>query len=99
MLHGVQFQQGDEGAGRLDPVELLQEARDQQGHGGENCQGRPAGRHLTAPEDAEFSSPSAAVSIVHGGHANGLIAWKNGTGKTLKEIEAEAEHWSSSGGA
>ncbi|HDQ45910.1 MAG TPA: DUF4357 domain-containing protein, partial [bacterium] len=31
---------------------------------------------------------SAAASVVHGGHANGLIAWKNQEGKTLKEIEA-----------
>jgi hypothetical protein len=53
--------------------------------------------HLIFTEDAEFSSPSAAASIVHGGHANGLIAWKNGKGKTLKEIEAEAEYRFSSG--
>jgi hypothetical protein len=53
--------------------------------------------HLVFTEDAEFSSPSAAASIVHGGHANGLIAWKSGKGKTLKEIEAEAEHRFSSG--
>lgn len=38
-------------------------------------------------QDCEFSSPSAAASIVHGGHANGLTAWKNTKGKTLKEIE------------
>jgi len=55
--------------------------------------------HLVFTEDAEFSSPSAAASIVHGGHANGLIAWKNGKGKTLKEIEAEAEQRFSSGRA
>jgi hypothetical protein len=38
--------------------------------------------------DVEFSSPSAAASVIHGGHANGLIAWKNAQGATLKEIEA-----------
>ena len=38
--------------------------------------------------DEEFSSPSAAAAVVHGGHANGLIAWKNKVGKTLKEIES-----------
>lgn len=44
--------------------------------------------HLVFTSDAEFSSPSAAAAVVHGGHANGLIAWKNSKGKTLKEIEA-----------
>ncbi|HDQ45221.1 MAG TPA: DUF4357 domain-containing protein [bacterium] len=44
--------------------------------------------HFLFTRDAEFSSPSAAASVVHGGHANGLIAWKNQEGKTLKEIEA-----------
>ena len=39
-------------------------------------------------KDAEFSSPSAAAAVVHGGHANGLIVWKNSKGKTLKEIES-----------
>jgi len=38
--------------------------------------------------DEEFSSPSAAAAVIHGGHANGLIAWKNKNGKTLKEIES-----------
>jgi hypothetical protein len=27
-------------------------------------------------KDVEFSSPSAAAAVIHGGHANGLIAWK-----------------------
>jgi hypothetical protein len=44
--------------------------------------------HLVFTRDEEFSSPSAAAAVVHGGHANGLIAWKNKDGKTLKEIEA-----------
>jgi len=44
--------------------------------------------HLVFTRDAEFSSPSAAAAVVHGGHANGLIAWKNSKGKTLKEIES-----------
>jgi hypothetical protein len=44
--------------------------------------------HLLFNRDVEFSSPSAAAAVVHGGHANGLIAWKNKTGKTLKEIES-----------
>jgi len=44
--------------------------------------------HLVFTRDEEFSSPSAAASVVHGGHANGLIAWKNKEDKTLKEIES-----------
>lgn len=44
--------------------------------------------HLVFTRDEEFSSPSAAAAVVHGGHANGLIAWKNQEGKTLKEIES-----------
>ncbi len=44
--------------------------------------------HLVFTRDEEFSSPSAAAAVVHGGHANGLIAWKNKEGKTLKEIES-----------
>ncbi len=45
------------------------------------------GDHLTFTRDTEFSSPSAAATVVHGGSANGLLAWKNKSGKTLKELE------------
>jgi Domain of unknown function (DUF4357) len=38
--------------------------------------------------DVEFTSPSAAAAVIHGGHANGLTAWKNKNGKTLKELES-----------
>ena len=38
--------------------------------------------------DVEFSSPSAAAAVIHGGHANGLSAWKDGNGRTLKEMES-----------
>lgn len=44
--------------------------------------------HLLFIKDTEFSSPSAAASVIHGGHANGLTAWRNAEGKTLKEIES-----------
>ena len=44
--------------------------------------------YLLFTRDEEFSSPSAAAAVIHGGHANGLIAWKNKNGKTLKEIES-----------
>lgn len=43
---------------------------------------------LVFVEDVEFSSPSAAAAVIHGGHANGLTAWKDARGKTLKEIES-----------
>lgn len=42
---------------------------------------------LVFAKDYEFSSPSAAASIIHGGHANGLISWKTPKGVTLKELE------------
>jgi hypothetical protein len=43
---------------------------------------------LKFTRDSEFSSPSAAATVVHGGSANGLLAWKSKDGKTLKELEA-----------
>lgn len=46
------------------------------------------GGHLRFTRDAEFSSPSAAATVIHGGSANGLLAWKDKDGKTLKELEA-----------
>ncbi len=39
-------------------------------------------------EDVEFSSPSAAAAVIHGGHANGLTSWKNLKGRTLKDMES-----------
>jgi hypothetical protein len=47
-----------------------------------------SGDHFRFVRDVEFSSPSAAATVVHGGSANGLLAWKNRSGKTLKELEA-----------
>ncbi len=38
--------------------------------------------------DVEFSSPSAAATVIHGGSANGLLAWKDPDGHTLKDLEA-----------
>jgi len=40
-------------------------------------------------KDSEFSSPSAAAAVIHGGSANGLIAWKNEDGKSLKELDEQ----------
>jgi hypothetical protein len=48
------------------------------------------GEFLVFTKDAEFSSPSAAAAVVHGGSANGLLAWKNGEGKSLKQIDEQA---------
>jgi hypothetical protein len=42
---------------------------------------------LCFAKDAEFSSPSAAAAVIHGGSANGLTAWKTEGGKTLKQVE------------
>ena len=38
-------------------------------------------------KDVEFSSPSAAAAVIHGGSANGLTAWKDERGNSLKELE------------
>jgi hypothetical protein len=45
---------------------------------------------LVFTRDAEFSSPSAAAAAIHGGSANGLIAWKTAGGKSLKQLDAQA---------
>ena len=49
----------------------------------------PENSHLVFTQDVEFSSPSAAAAVVHGGSANGLTAWKDRKGRTLKELEAD----------
>ena len=46
------------------------------------------GDRLVFARNVEFASPSAAAAVVHGGHANGLTAWKSTDGRTLKEIES-----------
>ena len=38
-------------------------------------------------KDSEFTSPSAAAVVIHGGNANGLILWKTKDGKTLKQLD------------
>jgi len=48
-------------------------------------------KKLVFIKDIEFSSPSAAAAVIHGGSANGLIAWKNKQGKTLKALENATE--------
>ncbi len=39
-------------------------------------------------KDTEFSSPSAAAAVIHGGSANGLTAWVNSDGKSLKSLQS-----------
>jgi hypothetical protein len=41
-------------------------------------------------KDSEFSSPSAAAAVVHGGGASGLTEWKTKDGRTLKELDEMA---------
>lgn len=43
---------------------------------------------LAFQQDHEFSSPSAAAAIVHGGTANGRTAWKDEKNRTLKALES-----------
>ena len=45
---------------------------------------------LVFTKDAEFSSPSAAAVVIHGGSANGLTAWKTKDGKSLKQLDEQA---------
>lgn len=42
---------------------------------------------LVFVKDVEFSSPSAAAAVVCGGSVAGPLAWKDSSGKTLKELE------------
>ena len=44
----------------------------------------------TFTKDTEFTSPSSAAVVVHGGSANGLTAWKNQAGESLKQLEETA---------
>ena len=45
---------------------------------------------LLFTKDSEFTSPSAAAVVVHGGSANGLSAWKTEGGKSLKQLDEQA---------
>ncbi|MGA2433832.1 MAG: DUF4357 domain-containing protein [Bryobacteraceae bacterium] len=48
------------------------------------------GGFLVFTRDVEFSSPSAAAVVIHGGSANGLLAWKTAEGKSLKQLDEQA---------
>jgi hypothetical protein len=43
----------------------------------------------TFTKDAEFSSPSAAAAVIHGGGANGLTEWRTQDGRQLKELDQQ----------
>ncbi len=45
---------------------------------------------LLFTKDSEFSSPSAAAVVIHGGSANGLTAWKTKDGTSLKQLDEQA---------
>ena len=45
---------------------------------------------LVFTKDVEFTSPSAAAVVIHGGSANGLTAWRNADGMTLKQLDEHA---------
>jgi hypothetical protein len=45
---------------------------------------------LVFTRDAEFSSPSAAAAVIHGGSVNGLTAWKTESGKSLRQLDEQA---------
>ncbi len=48
------------------------------------------GEFLVFTRDTEFSSPSAAAAVVHGGSANGLIVWKTQDGRSLKQLDEQS---------
>lgn len=43
--------------------------------------------HFVFIKDLEFGSPSTAATVVKGGATNGLTAWKDSRGRSLKELE------------
>lgn len=46
-----------------------------------------SGNAYVFQKDVEFSSPSAAAAVVHGGSANGLMAWFNKDGIPIKQLQ------------
>lgn len=49
----------------------------------------PQDGKLVFTQDFRFSSPSTAAGVLVGGSANGRLAWKDVSGKTLKAIQDE----------
>jgi len=50
---------------------------------------QPLAEGMVFVQDYEFSSPSQAAAVILGYSVNGRVSWKNSSGKTLKDIEAE----------
>lgn len=48
------------------------------------------GGFLVFTKDTQFTSPSAAAAVIHGGSANGLIVWKSRDGKSLKQLDEQS---------
>jgi hypothetical protein len=48
------------------------------------------GQQYVFTQDQVFNSPSTAAGVILGRSANGRIEWKNGAGKTLKQLQAAA---------
>lgn len=46
--------------------------------------------YLLFTSDVEFSSPSAAAAVIHGGSANGLKAWTTLDGRSLKSLDEQS---------
>lgn len=46
--------------------------------------------YLLFTSDVEFSSPSAAAAVIHGGSANGLTAWTTLDGRSLKSLDEQS---------
>lgn len=45
---------------------------------------------LVFTRDVEFTSPSAAAAVIHGGSANGLTSWVTEDGRQLKQLDEQA---------
>ena len=45
------------------------------------------GDHLVFTQDFRFASPSTAAGVIVGGSANGRLAWKDESGRTLKRLQ------------
>jgi hypothetical protein len=51
---------------------------------------QPKDGFLVFTRDTEFTSPSGAAAVIHGGSANGLTAWKTEGGTSLKQLDEQA---------
>ena len=45
---------------------------------------------LVFTKDSEFTSPSAAAVVIHGGSTNGMLAWKTKDGTSLRQLDEQA---------